>query len=266
MNKSIAGVAVSGAGRLLIRLWPLLALVTLPLQAADVDAVLQAEKAKTSAARASQQRVDKLADDADELFQSFKQVNKQIEGLRVYNAQLEAQLADQARTIADIESSIENATQMERQLTPLTLKMIDALEQFVALDMPFLLEERRERLARLRANQSRADLSSAEKFRQVLEAYKIESEYGTRIDSYADTVEIDGQPREVTVLRVGRIALLYQTADQRVTAAWDKAAGGWVVLDSGDYRHAVAEGIRIARKQAAVDLLQLPIPAPEVVK
>ncbi|WP_461480607.1 DUF3450 domain-containing protein [Porticoccus sp.] len=264
MKKLIAGAAVSGVGKLLTRAWPLLALIALPLQAADVDALLQAEKAKTAAAQASQQRVDKLADQADELFQSFKQVNKQIEGLQVYNAQLDAQLADQRQTLADLQASIENATLMERQLSPLTLKMIDALEQFVSLDMPFLLGERRERLARLRANQSRADLSSAEKFRQVLEAYQIESEYGTRIDSYADSVELDGEPREVTILRVGRIALLYQTADQQVTAAWDKGSNSWVALDSGDYRHAVAQGIRIARKQAAVDLLQLPIPAPEV--
>ncbi|MEZ5530413.1 MAG: DUF3450 domain-containing protein [Porticoccaceae bacterium] len=266
MKQNKTDVAATGWGRRRLLALPILALMALSAQAADVDTLLQAEKAKTSAAQASQQRVDQLADQADELFQSFKQVNKQIEGLQIYNAQLEAQLADQRQTLADLQSSIENATLMERQLTPLTLKMIDALEQFVALDMPFLLEERRERLERLRNNQSRADLSSAEKFRQVLEAYKIESEYGTRIDSYADTVEIDGQPREVTVLRVGRIALLYQTADQQLTAAWDKQAGNWVALDSGDYRQAVAQGIRIARKQAAVDLLQLPIPAPEVVQ
>lgn len=264
MKQNKTDVTGTGWGRRLLPALPMLALMALSAQAADVDTLLQAEKAKTSAAQASQQRVDQVADQADELFQSFKQVNKQIEGLQVYNAQLEAQLADQRQTLADLQSSIENATLMERQLTPLTLKMINALEQFVALDMPFLLEERRERLERLRDNQSRADLSSAEKFRQVLEAYKIESEYGTRIDSYADTVEIAGQPREVTVLRVGRIALLYQTADQQVTAAWDKQTGNWVELDSGDYRQAVAQGIRIARKQAAVDLLQLPIPAPEV--
>ena len=39
---------------------------------------------------------------------------------------------------------------MERQITPLTLKMIDSLGQFVNLDLPFLLDERRQRVARLR--------------------------------------------------------------------------------------------------------------------
>ena len=175
-------------------------------------------------------------------------------------------MADQRQTITDLESSIENATLMERQITPLTLKMINALEQFVSLDMPFLLDERRDRIARLHANLSRADLSSAEKFRQVLEAYKIESEYGARIDNYTDTVMMDGKPREVILLRVGRIALIYQTPDQQITAAWDQRSRSWQVLDSGDYRSAVAEGIRIARKRAAVDMLQLPIPAPEVVQ
>ena len=266
MNKKRTDARNTGFRWRLLPALPLLIMASLSLQAADVDTLLKAEKDKTSAAQASQKRVDALADQADELFQAFKQVNKQIENLQVYNAQLEAQLADQRSTLADLASSIDSAAQMERQLAPLTLNMIASLEQFVALDMPFLVEERQARLERLRSNQTRADLSSAEKFRQVLEAYKIESEYGTRIDSYPETLEIDGQRREVNILRVGRIALLYQTADQQVTAVWDKQAKNWLQLEGSDYRQAVAQGIRIARRQAAVDLLQLPIPAPEVVQ
>jgi len=164
----------------------------------------------------------------------------------------------------DLEASIENAAIMERQITPLTLKMIDSLGQFVNLDLPFLLDERRQRVTRLRENLSRADLSAAEKFRQVLEAYKIESEYGTRIDSYTEIVNVDGQDREVNILRVGRIALLYQTANQQYSAVWDNKTKQWQPLEGSNEKVALAKGIRMANKQVAVDMLELPISAPEL--
>jgi len=236
------------------------------VHAGDVNTSLKASTNKTNAAKTSQQRIDGIADQTSDLFQTFKQVNKQVEGLRVYNAQLEAQVADQQRTMADLEDSIENAAVMERQITPLTLKMIDSLGQFVSLDIPFLLDERRQRVARLGDNLTRADLSAAEKFRQVLEAYKIESEYGSRIDSYTEIVNVEGQDREVNILRVGRIALLYQTTDQQVTGVWNQKTHQWLTLDDRHSRRAVAKGIRMARKQVAVDMLSLPILAPETVR
>jgi len=106
----------------------------------------------------------------------------------------------------------------------------------------------------------------AEKFRQVLEAYKIENEYGRKIDAYKGSVEIDGVERDVNFFRVGRVALLYQTTDTEVSGAWDQASRSWVKLDSGEYRNAIMKGLRIARKEASIDLMNLPISAPEAAK
>ena len=261
-------------GGLLVRLLMMLrsfvvlscAIFVVNVNAASVDSTLDASAKKTAIAKKSQQKIDNLSDQTAELFQTFKQVNKQVEGLRVYNAQLEAQVDHQMNTMADLEASIENAAIMERQITPLTLKMIDSLEQFVNLDLPFLLQERKQRVARLRNNLNRSDLSAAEKFRQVLEAYKIESEYGTLIDSYTDIVNIAGQDREVNILRVGRIALLYQTANKQHSAVWNKKTKQWQPIEDTDEQAAIAKGIRMANKQVAVDMLELPIFTPEAIQ
>ncbi len=232
---------------------------TAAVHATQVQDVLRAGAQKVEEAQQAQQRVDRVADQTSDLLQEFKTVNRQIEGLRVYNAQLERQVANQERSMSELRESIEDATTMEQQLTPLTLRMIDGLESFIRLDMPFLQEERMARVERLRANQDRANLSSAEKFRQVLEAYQIEHEYGQRMETYTDMVN----DREVNIIRVGRIALLYQTKDQRESGAWDREAGEWVQLSPGEYRASIAQAIRIANRQASIDILRLPIPAPE---
>lgn len=233
------------------------------VQANTLEAILEVGKAKNEAARESQDKIDRLADETRDLLGEYKTVMKQIDGLKVYNARLERQIENQEADIADIEESIDQSALIARQMTPLIIRMIDGLEKFVELDMPFHMEERRQRIDFLRNNLDRADLSVAEKFRQVLEAYKIEIEYGRKIDAYKGSVEVDGVEREVNFLRVGRIALLYQTTDTENSGAWDKRDHAWVPLESGEYRRAIMNGLRIARKEAAIDLLNLPIPAPE---
>lgn len=232
--------------------------------AAEVDTVLKAGAEKVEAAKASQQRVSTIADETYDLLQEFKKVNKQIEGLRVYNAQLDRQIANQEQDMADLTESIENATLMERQIVPLTVQMLDALERFVELDAPFQRERRLNSIEQVRNNLDSSRFSSAEKFRQVLELYDIESEYGRTTAHWTGMVEINGTERQVNFFRVGRVALMYQTPNQDVTGVWDNNNGTWEQVNG--YRSAVATGLRIARQQAAIDILTLPIPAPEAVQ
>ncbi len=234
--------------------------------ASSVNAVLQVGQNKVDAAQASQKKVDALASETGDLLQDYRTVLKQVDGLKVYNQRLERQIANQTKRMNDFEQSIEDASIIQRQITPLIIRMIDGLEQFVKLDVPFHVEERDNRIAMLRRNLDRSDVSVSEKFRQVLEAYKIESEYGRKIDAYSGFVEVDGSDREVGFLRVGRIALLYQTTDGKQSGAWDQATRQWVPLSSGEYRSAIQNGLRIARKQASIDVLKVPVPAPEAAK
>ena len=176
---------------------------------------------------------------------------------------LQKQIDSQTQRISKFDSEMNNVAVIQRQMTPLIIRMIDGLEKFVQLDVPFHMDERKQRIAFLRSNLDRSDVTVAEKFRQVLEAYKIENEYGRKIDAYKGSVEIDGVEREVNFLRVGRVALLYQSTDTELSGAWDQRGRAWVPLDRGEYRAAIMKGLRIARKEAAIDLLALPVPAPE---
>lgn len=233
------------------------------IQANDLNKVLDTSVQKGVAAQQSQKKIDGLADQTQEQLAEYRQTSKIVEDLQVYNRKLEIQLEKQQQRLAQMERSIEDATVVQRRILPLVEDMIESLEQFVALDLPFHKEERQQRIHFLRDNLQRPDLSVAEKFRQVLEAYKIENEYGRRIDSYSSTVEIAGETRDVTVLRVGRLALLYQTADLLHTGMWNQQSKTWQELSQADYRDAVRQGVRMANRQASVDILTVPVAAPE---
>lgn len=227
-----------------------------------VDQVIDAGIQRNQESKASQQRVDKIADTTEKLFAQYKKELKVIDGLKVYNALLQKQLDDQVQNINDLKESIAEVSVIERQISPLMLRMIDGLEQFIKLDVPFLLKERTERVAKLRDTVERADVTAAEKFRSVLEAYQIEGEYGRTIEAYKDLLEIEGKTREASFLRFGRVALVYQTEDKDYNGVWDQANRNWAPLDSAEYRNYIASGMKIARKQVAPDLFILPVGAP----
>ena len=136
---------------------------------ATLSDIFQVAEQMNVSAKRSQARIDDLTDETRKLFNEYKTVLKEIEGLRVYNRQLEKQIANQEREMTLLSQSIDEVTVIERQITPLMLRMIDGLEQFVELDAPFLLEERRERVERLRETMDRADVAVSEKFSQVFQ-------------------------------------------------------------------------------------------------
>ena len=232
-------------------------------QADTLDSILAVGKSKNAAARKSQTKIDRLADETRDLLSEFKTVSKQVDGLKVYNTRLQRQIENQLARIEGIDESISNSTIISRQMMPLVIRMIDGLQKFVELDVPFAMKERQQRVNFLRANVDRSDLTVAEKFRQVLEAYKIENEYGRKIDASKGSVEIGDVERDVNFLQVGRIAYLYQTTDTKLSGAWNQRTRSWVPLERGEYRNAIMKGLRIARKEASIDLMNLPVAAPE---
>jgi Protein of unknown function (DUF3450) len=230
-----------------------------------LEDVLAVGEAKNEAAKKSQVKIDRLADETRDLLGDYKTVVKQVDGLKVYNARLQRQIENQMKRVAEIDASISQVTIIQRQMTPLVIRMIDGLEQFVELDVPFAKQERVDRIGFLRANLDRADVSVAEKFRGVLEAYNIELQYGRGMDTYRGSIDLGGTEREVDFLRIGRVALVYQTTDGAISGAWDKSAGAWMDLPAGQYDAAIRKGIRIAKKQATIELLNMPVPAPEAI-
>ncbi len=232
--------------------------------AGSLDQVLTAEADRLQLAQASQERIDQVVQQTDDLESEYKQILKQLDGLKVYNEYLERQIAGQEQELATLDRSLNQVGVIERQIMPLMIHMLDGLEQFIQLDTPFLLDERLDRVSRLRSIMERADVTLAEKFRRLTEAFQIENDFGRTIEVYRDALQIGGATLEVNVLRLGRVGLFYQTNDASATGRWDAPSGQWVDMGDGNARNQVRQGIRIARKLVAPDLLLLDVPAPEV--
>lgn len=228
----------------------------------DLDAVVDQRVEANQQGAQSQERIDELADDTEKMTAEYRGLLKQIAAVRVYNRQIDELITSQQAESVSLQAQVDEVEQVGRQVTPLMFEMIDALDLFVKLDSPFLAEERQRRIAGLKEMMTRADVTDAERFRRILEAYQIENEYGRTIEAYSGELTLDGKTRTVDFLRVGRIVLIYQTRDRDEIGRWDQASQSWQPLDSS-YRSAVRQGLQMARKQTAPDLLRLPIPTPK---
>lgn len=247
--------------------FPLLALfaVLSPPNAGAQDALIQAIDRQVQSNReagAAQQNVDRLSDQSKQLLEEYRETLRKTEALAAYNAQLRRLLASQQQEKLSLRQQLGDIELTRRDIVPLMLKMTDTLDRFVHLDRPFLPEERTRRIADLKALMNRADVSDAEKFRRILEAYQIENEYGKTIEAYRSELDNGGNPRTVDFLRIGRIALLYQSLDGRETGLWNDKSRHWQTLSS-DFNKAVRKGLAIARKESAPELLPIVVNRPE---
>jgi len=228
----------------------------------DLEAAMRAEGRINQDAAASQQRVSTLAQESATLLEEYRSVVRETEALKIYNDNLERVVSDQKDELQSINRQLAGLKETNRGVVPLMLEMIDALERIVEADIPFRIEERRARVERLRSLMGQAEVTVAEKYRQVMEAYQGELEFGRSTEAYS--AGLPGSGQTVDFLRVGRTLLLYQSSDGSLTGWFNPVSRMFEALP-GRYRREVREGLAMARNERAPGLLLLPAPGPESV-
>ena len=229
-------------------------------QAAKLGDVVAASDQWLVAQVDSQKKVDNFAEQRLSLADEYRNSLREADSLKLYVQQLRSQLRSQEAEKDVVRTEIREIARTNIEILPLMQDMLATFGQFVDLDTPFLIDERRERVKQLNEMMPRADVTVSEKFRRILEAYQVEIDYGKTIEGYRGMLE----GKEVDFLRIGRVGLMYQTPDAKDTGYWDREKKTWVVDNSAS--EGVKEGLKIARKQSSPDLMILPIQAASAVQ
>lgn len=232
--------------------------MSLLVQAGPLDQAQQTLQQSHREGAQVQHSIDQLDRQTRENYEEYSATLRQAELVEAYNRQLSRMIEDQTRELTDIEVQLESLAETEQATLPLLVRMQLMLEQFVASDLPFLLQEREQRVERLARLLDRADVSLAEKYRQILEAYQIEAEYGRTLEAWTGTLVQSAAERGVTFLRLGRVGLYYQTLDGEESGRWSREQDGWVKLDD-QFNWSIRKGISVARQQSVPELLELPL-------
>lgn len=203
-------------------------------------------------------KIDDLDLESKKIYFDYKDTLNEYKSLKSYDDQLSQIIDAQVEEIANINSQIDSLDDVNIDILPLLKRMVEALEKFVSIDVPFLLEERLGRVDELDALIVRADITTAEKFRKVFEAYQVEAEFGKTIESYQGYLNIDDVDKAVDYFRLGRLGLFYRTPDGRNTGYWDSSVDAWdhqgSSLDSK-----LKAALDIANRQSPPNFITLPL-------
>lgn len=208
----------------------------------------------------SQKRVDSLSDKAQQAINDYLDNSRQADITEAYNAQLRRLIDSQKAELSDLRTQIESIDKTEQSMLPMLNVMVAQLAEFVDADLPFLVDERAKRIQKLSTLLDRADVSVAEKYRRILEAYTVEVDYGRTIEAYSAKLINASDEQHVNYLRFGRVALYFQTLNGSSGGLWLPATSQWQAL-SADENLTLGKALQIAQQQRVPELISLPVPA-----
>jgi hypothetical protein len=206
----------------------------------------------------TQKQEEQWRDDQQKLIALYEKLQTEQEHLKTTHDELQENIAGTRRRIAEKEKQLAAIEQIRTRIEPFLHESLTTLRQQIDADLPFLPEERRQRLARLDELLEDPDVAISEKYRKVLEAWMVEAEYGNTIEVYQQTIAVDNNEMLVNVFRLGRISLFYQTLDHNGCGFFDVAAGTWRPLPD-DYNRTLSTAIDIGTKRKPAELLSLPL-------
>lgn len=231
-------------------------------QTTTIDDLYEAGARRVAQAEQQQEQIDQIVDATEDLFDDYQAVLREIENLEVYNRLLQAQVDGQNADLQTLYESIDQVSFIERQVLPLMQRMIRVLGEFIQADMPFLVGERMARVDSLNQLLNQSNYTAAQQFRAVMDAWLTEmNDYGRFSEVYVDTIDVGGVSREVELLRVGRVALVYLTRDGTEAGFWDNENREWKPLDSSMAAE-IKVGIDSAKEDIPPALFMVPVPPP----
>ena len=220
-------------------------------QAIDIEA------SSSNDAASRQEFIDNVDSEILVLTGDIQFLSQQLDLTNIYNRQLQELIDSQNAEIISINEQMVELDKTNKGILPTLEEMVSTLESIINNDVPFLLTERKARVAELKDILKQSNISTSEKFRRVFEAYQIENEFGRTIESYRDEITFDSEIFNVEVFRLGRVGLYARTSDGRHTAMYSKKEGRWIRKKGIDSELVVA--LKIARKELPPSLLKLPI-------
>jgi regulator of replication initiation timing len=248
-KKSLMATAMVGA----------LTLAGSNIATADALTNLQKVEAKIFKQSAkSQNKINSIYEQTQDLLAEYRNTVDEADVLRGYNDHVQRMVNDQKANVVSLQRQIDSIDEFKQGVVPLMYKMIDTLESFIKLDVPMNIARRVSRVTNLRDVMDDSNVTTSEQFRLVLEAYEIESGYGTIFDAYQGEIDLGGRTLTADFVHMGRIAFVAQSLDAKHSWLWNNETRAWEELGD-EYLKSVTDAIRMARKQLPMDLAKLPV-------
>ncbi len=208
--------------------------------------------------QATQKKEEAWRGEKEKLLARFDQLEQERAQLRRRRDELAGAVESARSRVAAKEKQLADIEQISDQIEPFLAERIEALTSGLSVGPPFLPEERRCRVDRLKGLMADPDVPISEKYRKVMEALLVEAEYGFTIEVYQAPLPMEGQTLLANVFRLGRLSLFYLSLDGGRCGFYNVASRTWQALPP-EHLPAVRAAVEIASKRRSAELLPMPL-------
>ena len=242
-----------------MKLFTLLFLISTTIVAQEiVDQTINTQVEASNVSIEIQNKIDELDIESKKIYFDYKDTLNEFNSLKNYDDQLSKIIDAQIIEISSINEQLDSLDSINIDILPLLKRMVDSLSKFITLDIPFLIEERKLRLQDLDTLIVRADVTTAEKFRKIFEAYQLEANFGKTIESYQGFLTIKESEKAVDYFRLGRLGLYYRTPNGKETGYWNSNSQQWV-HEGSSLDDEIKAALDIANRQSPPNFIKLPV-------
>ena len=223
-----------------------------------VDSTINLSVQSSNLSIDAQEKIEELDEISKKVYFEYKDTLNEYKSLKNYDDQLSEIIDAQFREITNINQQIDSLDDINIDILPLLKTMIDTLRKVIDLDIPFLKEGRVQRVNNLDELLLRADITTAEKFRKVFEAYQIEADFGKTIENYPGYITLNNNQIAVDFFRLGRLGLFYRTPDGNETGFWNLDSNNWS-HEGGSLDKNIKAALDISNRQSPPNFITLPL-------
>jgi hypothetical protein len=229
------------------------------LSVANTVAELEKESLKGLQESTSiQNEIDRLYSEEQLLDQQYQTLLMQLAALKSYNLDVKKRIDSQNSQLLSLQEQLASVAQVKLEIMPLMQQMQTSLAAFVDADLPFKTEQRAQELERLAQSIDDIEMPLSSKYQRILEAFDEQRGLSQSMESFQGMLSIDGQQVQVDFLRLGRVALFYQTLDGQKSGRWSKENGSWQLLD-GEQSKQLSKALEVAQGSKTPSLLMLDV-------
>lgn len=223
-----------------------------------VDSTINLSVESSNLSVDAQEKIEELDEISKKLYFDYKDTLNEYKALKSYDDQLSKIIDAQFAEIANINNQIDSLDDINIDILPLLKTMTDTLRKVINIDIPFLKEPRIDRVNNLDELLLRADITTAEKFRKVFEAYQIEANFGKTIENYPGYIVLNGAEVAVDFFRLGRLGLYYRTPNGKETGFWNLNTNDWS-HEGSSLDDDIKVALDISNRQSPPNFITLPL-------
>jgi len=208
--------------------------------------------------RETQEKEDAWDSEKKALTGRYRILQAEKKRLLFEQEQNEKLLSHHRQRAVEAERKILESERLRKELAAYLSTVVERVESLTTTGLPFLASERNQRLLEIKETLLDLEIAAAEKYRRIMEALQIETEYRHTVEVYPQEIMIAGEKKMVEVLRLGGLALFWRSPDGISIGEYNCLKQEWRILDK-HYQTPINKAMEITLKQRTIEMVSLPI-------